>query len=30
VHLSGEMFKFMAGVNMKHVPYKGAARPPST
>jgi tripartite-type tricarboxylate transporter receptor subunit TctC len=24
VHLSGEMFKFMAGVNMKHVPYKGA------
>jgi tripartite-type tricarboxylate transporter receptor subunit TctC len=24
VHLSGEMFKFMAGVDMKHVPYKGA------
>jgi tripartite-type tricarboxylate transporter receptor subunit TctC len=24
VHLSGEMFKSMAGVNMKHVPYKGA------
>ncbi len=24
VHLSGELFKFMAGVNMKHVPYKGA------
>ncbi|TWO73185.1 tripartite tricarboxylate transporter substrate binding protein [Caenimonas sedimenti] len=24
VHLSGEMFKFMAGVQMKHVPYKGA------
>ncbi len=24
VHLSGEMFKFMAGVDMKHIPYKGA------
>ena len=24
VHLSGEMFKAMAGVDMKHVPYKGA------
>jgi tripartite-type tricarboxylate transporter receptor subunit TctC len=24
VHLSGEMFKFMAGIDMKHVPYKGA------
>jgi tripartite-type tricarboxylate transporter receptor subunit TctC len=24
VHLSGEMFKYMAGVDMKHVPYKGA------
>jgi tripartite-type tricarboxylate transporter receptor subunit TctC len=24
VHLSGEMFKSMAGVQMKHVPYKGA------
>jgi tripartite-type tricarboxylate transporter receptor subunit TctC len=24
VHLSGEMFKFMAGIEMKHVPYKGA------
>lgn len=24
VHLSGEMFKFMAGIQMKHVPYKGA------
>ncbi|GAB3661623.1 Bug family tripartite tricarboxylate transporter substrate binding protein [Ramlibacter alkalitolerans] len=24
VHLSGEMFKFMTGVDMKHVPYKGA------
>lgn len=24
VHLSGEMFKFMSGVDMKHVPYKGA------
>jgi len=24
VHLSGEMFKAMAGIDMKHVPYKGA------
>jgi tripartite-type tricarboxylate transporter receptor subunit TctC len=24
VHLSGEMFKFMTGVQMKHIPYKGA------
>ena len=24
VHLSGELFKFMTGANMKHVPYKGA------
>ena len=24
VHLSGELFKFMSGINMKHVPYKGA------
>jgi tripartite-type tricarboxylate transporter receptor subunit TctC len=24
VHLSGELFKFMTGVDMKHVPYKGA------
>jgi tripartite-type tricarboxylate transporter receptor subunit TctC len=24
VHLSGEMFKSMTGVDMKHVPYKGA------
>jgi tripartite-type tricarboxylate transporter receptor subunit TctC len=24
VHLSGELFKSMAGVNMKHIPYKGA------
>ncbi len=24
VHLSGEMFKSMAGVSMKHIPYKGA------
>ena len=24
VHLSGELFKFMTGVQMKHVPYKGA------
>jgi len=25
VHLSGEMFKFLAGVDMLHVPYRGAA-----
>ena len=24
VHLSGELFKFMSGVKMKHIPYKGA------
>jgi tripartite-type tricarboxylate transporter receptor subunit TctC len=24
VHLSGELFKFMAGIDMKHVPYRGA------
>lgn len=24
VHLSGELFKFMTGVGMKHVPYRGA------
>lgn len=24
VHPSGELFKFMSGINMKHVPYKGA------
>jgi tripartite-type tricarboxylate transporter receptor subunit TctC len=24
VHLSGEMFKSMAGIDMKHIPYKGA------
>jgi tripartite-type tricarboxylate transporter receptor subunit TctC len=24
VHLSGELFKYMAGIDMKHVPYKGA------
>ncbi|HSI54272.1 MAG: Bug family tripartite tricarboxylate transporter substrate binding protein [Ramlibacter sp.] len=24
VHLSGEMFKSMAGISMKHIPYKGA------
>ena len=24
VHLSGEMFKFMTGIDMKHVPYRGA------
>ena len=25
VHLSGELFKMMTGVNMQHVPYRGAA-----
>jgi tripartite-type tricarboxylate transporter receptor subunit TctC len=25
VHVSGELFKMMAGVNMLHVPYRGAA-----
>jgi tripartite-type tricarboxylate transporter receptor subunit TctC len=25
IHLSGELFKFMTGVNMVHVPYKGSA-----
>src|SRR5262249_16970893 len=25
VHLSGELFKLMTGVNMQHVPYRGAA-----
>lgn len=25
VHLSGELFKSMAGIQMKHVPYRGAA-----
>lgn len=24
VHLSGELFKFMTGIKMKHIPYKGA------
>ncbi len=24
VHLSGELFKYMAGIQMKHIPYKGA------
>jgi len=24
VHLSGELFKFMTGIDMKHVPYRGA------
>jgi tripartite-type tricarboxylate transporter receptor subunit TctC len=24
VHLSGELFKYMTGIGMKHVPYKGA------
>src|SRR6516162_9073299 len=24
-HLSGELFKMMAGINMLHVPYRGAA-----
>ena len=25
IHLSGELFKTMAGVNMNHIPYKGSA-----
>jgi len=25
VHLSGELFKFMTGIDMQHVPYKGSA-----
>ena len=25
VHLSGELFKTMAGIDMKHIPYRGAA-----
>jgi tripartite-type tricarboxylate transporter receptor subunit TctC len=25
VHMSGELFKMMAGVNMQHVPYRGSA-----
>jgi tripartite-type tricarboxylate transporter receptor subunit TctC len=25
VHLSGELFKYMTGIDMQHVPYKGAA-----
>lgn len=25
IHLSGELFKVMAGVNMQHIPYKGRA-----
>jgi tripartite-type tricarboxylate transporter receptor subunit TctC len=24
-HVAGELFKFMAGVNMVHVPYRGVA-----
>jgi tripartite-type tricarboxylate transporter receptor subunit TctC len=24
VHLSGELFKYMSGIDMKHIPYKGA------
>jgi tripartite-type tricarboxylate transporter receptor subunit TctC len=24
VHLSGELFKYMTGIDMKHIPYKGA------
>jgi tripartite-type tricarboxylate transporter receptor subunit TctC len=28
VHLSGELFKRMAGIEMTHVPYRGAAPPP--
>ena len=26
-HIAGEMFKRMAGIEMTHVPYRGAARP---
>ena len=25
IHMSGEMFKFLTGVNMLHIPYKGSA-----
>ena len=25
MHVSGELFKMMAGVDMMHVPYRGAA-----
>jgi tripartite-type tricarboxylate transporter receptor subunit TctC len=25
IHMSGELFKLMAGVNMQHVPYRGSA-----
>ena len=25
IHMSGELFKFMTGVNMQHVPYRGSA-----
>ena len=25
IHLSGELFKMMTGVNMQHVPYRGSA-----
>ena len=25
LHLSGELFKFMTGINMQHVPYRGSA-----
>jgi tripartite-type tricarboxylate transporter receptor subunit TctC len=25
IHMSGELFKLMAGVKMVHVPYRGAA-----
>jgi tripartite-type tricarboxylate transporter receptor subunit TctC len=25
IHVSGELFKMMAGVNMVHVPYRGSA-----
>jgi tripartite-type tricarboxylate transporter receptor subunit TctC len=24
-HLAGELFKFMAGINMVHIPYRGGA-----
>jgi tripartite-type tricarboxylate transporter receptor subunit TctC len=25
IHMSGELFKFMTGINMQHVPYRGSA-----
>ena len=26
-HMSGELFKMMTGIEMQHVPYRGAGRP---